>query len=211
MRNGYFISIEGTDGAGKSTQIQNIQDYLEQLGHEVMMLREPGGTLIGEQIREVLLLRENNAMVPLCEMFLYAASRAQLVAQMIRPALEMGKIVICDRFIDSSLAYQGYARGLSFQTVWDVNALGVGQSMPHLTLFFDLSPGIAMKRVRSADRPLDRMENEAEDFYNQVYMGYRDLAQRFPDRIKCIDADKGIDDIFYEVKHHLDCLFNKEE
>lgn len=200
---GIFITVEGTDGSGKTTQIAMMKEYFEKKGIEVVLTREPGGTKIGEKIREIILDPESAEMSEIAEMLLYASARAQLVSELIRPALESGKIVICDRFIDSSYAYQGFGRGIDLKTITDVNMTAIGGILPDITFFFDLSPEIALKR-RSVSTGTDRIEKERMDFHMRVYNGYKELASLHADRIKAVDGNRSKEDIFNDVKHWLD-------
>ena len=208
MKRGCFISFEGIDGSGKSTQIEKLREYLVERGHEVIVTREPGGTAIGEKIREIILDPENSEMTALTEAMLYAASRAQHVAQVIRPAVERGVTVICDRFVDSSTAYQGCARGLE-DAVRDINAYAVDGSMPDLTFFLktDTSTG----RSRMNGRKKDRIEREKDDFHRAVCRGYDMIVSSEPDRVMSIDASRGIDEIFEEIKERIDEEFRKRD
>lgn len=195
---GLFITVEGTDGAGKSTQIQLLTDYLKSKGRNVIIKREPGGTDISEKIRELILDVNNKDMSDVAEALLYAASRAQLVHQVIKPALEKGEVVICDRFVDSSIVYQGFARGLGKDMVEEINRFAIDEIMPDITLFFDLSPEIGIKR-KMQDHNLDRMESEKLDFHLKVYEGYKTLTNMYSDRIRRIDANMTIEEVHKQV------------
>ena len=196
MSKGLFITFEGGDGSGKSTQIEKLKDYLENNGFNVVLTREPGGTKISEDIREIILDSRNTEMSDMTETLLYAAARAQLVEQVIRPAVERGDMVICDRFVDSSMAYQAYGRGLG-DIVWDINKNAVGDCMPNLTILLRLDPEAGMGRI--SGRKQDRIELSSSDFHRRVYEGYLALEKRFPDRIKGIDASRGIEEISEEI------------
>ena len=196
MSKGLFITFEGGDGSGKSTQIEKLKDYLESEGFSVVLTREPGGTKISEAIREIILDSKNTEMSDMTETLLYAAARAQLVEQVIRPAVERGDMVICDRFVDSSMAYQAYGRGLG-DIVWDINKNAVGDCMPDLTILLRLNPEAGMDRI--SGRKQDRIELSSSDFHRRVYEGYQALEERFPDRIRGIDASKGIEEISEEI------------
>lgn len=185
-----FITFEGPDGAGKSTQIAYAVKYLEQLGYEVESSREPGGTPVGEKIRDLLLDKANRGMTAKTELLLYAASRAQHVEERIAPALEAGRAVILDRFIDSTMAFQGFGRELGRETVEMVNHLATGGLMPDITFVFLLPPREA--RERMAGKELDRMELEAEAFRTRVYEGYCRLGEMYPERVVLLDARKDI-------------------
>lgn len=206
MKQGLFITMEGPDGSGKSTQIEAIRRFLEEKGERVIVTREPGGTQISEKIRALLLDRENVEMDPMAEALLYAASRAQLVAQIIKPALEDGTHVICDRFVDSSIAYQGFGRGLG-DSVAVINAYAVNNCMPDVTFLMKLNPEIGKSRIKSSDQ--DRIEMEKIDFHNRVFAGYEALETEYPDRIVGIDASRNIEEISDDIISHVERLFNR--
>lgn len=195
---GKFITVEGTDGAGKSTQIKLLVEYLQNKGFDVVVTREPGGTSISEKIREIILDVDNSEMSDITEALLYAASRAQHISQKIKPAVAAGKIVICDRFVDSSVAYQGYARGLKMSLIEDVNRYAVDDMTPDVTLFFDIKPEIGIARKKNV-QSLDRIEKETLDFHYKVYNGYKELLRKYPQRIKRIDAQKDVEEVHAQV------------
>ncbi len=205
MKQGLFISAEGTDGSGKTTQIKLIMEHLRAAGLDVVLLREPGGTRISEEIREVILNPATTEMADHTEMLLYAASRAQLVAETIKPALEQGKVVICDRYVDSTFAYQGYGRGLDMEMLEKVNGIAIDGTMPDITFFFDIDPEVSLSR-RMASSAADRIENEKPDFHRKVHEGYMKLARKEPQRIKTIDSSRTVEQIWMDVKKHLDTL-----
>lgn len=209
MRKGLFITFEGTDGCGKSTQIGLFNEYLQSLGMETVLTREPGGTEISERIRELILDPKATDEDPKTEMFLFAAARAQHVAQLIRPSVEAGKIVLCDRFVDSSIAYQGYARGLGDQ-VEIINRYAVDGCMPDITFFFDLPADEGKKRNSFTDKG-DRMEMEKIDFHRRVYEGFKAVAEKNPDRIVVIDASGSIEDIQKEIRKAFDGAIKKQQ
>lgn len=184
---GIFISMEGADGSGKSTQIQMLKEYLTKKGYDIVVTREPGGTKISEKIRELILNPEHTEMGKETEMMLYAAARAQLVHEVICPALEEGKAVICDRYVDSSVVYQGIAREIGIETVYQVNQYAIQGLLPELTIHLDLDAKEGIRRKKN-QAELDRMELETLEFHNKVAQGYRELAKREPERIKTIDA-----------------------
>ena len=194
--NGRFISLEGVDGSGKSTQASLLADALRERGHDVLAVREPGGTALGEAIREIVL--GPDPMSPWAEALLFAAARAQLVADVVRPALESGRWVVADRFLDSSLAYQGTARGLGIDQVVQVNAPGIGDCMPDLTIILDLVPSSASDR-RAGRASVDRIEGEGEALQEAVAEGYREVARIFPERIALISADGSLDEVHTRV------------
>lgn len=204
---GYFISMEGGDGSGKSTQMRSMEAYLAKNGVEVLLTREPGGTPTAEKIRELILDPENTALTGMAEMLLYAASRAQHLEEKILPALAAGKTVITDRFTDSSIAYQGYGRGLG-GAVAKVNGIATGGKEPDLTFFLDVSPeeGVARKE-RQECHELDRLEREKNTFHERVYKGYMALLEDDGGRICRIDAQRPPDEVFAEIRKELDRLF----
>ena len=205
MSRGIFISIEGPDGSGKSTQIENIKEFFHDKNMDIIFTREPGGTPIGERIREIILDRKCSEMDPMTEAMLYAAARAQHVAQVIRPALEKGKIVICDRFVDSSIAYQGYGRKLG-EAVASINCFAVKECMPDVTILLKLDPSVGKHRIREDQQ--DRLEAEREAFHQEVYKGYLELEKNFPDRIVGIDAGRGIDEIKVDIYEKLEKILS---
>ena len=200
---GLFISIEGPDGSGKSTQIENIKKFFEDKNIEIVFTREPGGTAIGERIREIILDNSFKEMDPMTEAMLYAASRAQHVAQVIGPALEAGKVVVCDRFVDSSLAYQGFGRELG-DAVEVINSYAIGPYMPDVTFLMKLDPNEGKHRIQENRDTQDRLEHEKLAFHRKVYKGYLELEKRYPGRILGIDASRGIDEIRDEIYKKLE-------
>ena len=202
MERGIFISIEGPDGSGKSTQIENIKKFFADKNLEIVFTREPGGSAIGDRIREILLDNNCKEMDYMTEAMLYAASRAQHVAQVIKPALESGKIVICDRFMDSSIAYQGYGRKLG-DAVAVINSYAVAGCMPDVTFLMKLDPGIGKSRVSSRNQE-DRLESEKVAFHQEVYNGYLQIEKDNPDRIFGIDASRGIEEIRDDIYKKLE-------
>ena len=205
---GLFIVMEGPDGSRKTTQINLLEQYLKEAGYECLITREPGGTVIGEEVRELILNPEYKEMSPVTEMLLYAASRAQLVHEVIGPALEAGRIVISDRFVDSSIVYQGIARNLGISTVAAVNAPGIGIYRPDGIFFIDLSEAEGIRRKKN-QKKLDRMEQESIDFHHLVSEGYRKVLAERPEVIK-IDGGKDIDVIQKKIRNHVDELLKKK-
>lgn len=205
---GLFIVMEGPDGSGKTTQINLLKEYLEEAGYECLITREPGGTVIGEEIRQLILNPEHKEMSSVTEMLLYAASRAQLVHEVIGPALEEGKIVISDRFVDSSIVYQGIARKLGISTVSAVNAPGIGIYRPDGIFFIDLSEAEGLRRKKE-QKNLDRMEQEGIDFHHMVSEGYRKVLSGRPEVMK-IDGGRSIDTIQKKIRNHVDELLKKK-
>lgn len=203
---GYFITVEGSDGVGKSTQIHNIENYFLKLGYEVQLTREPGGTRIGDKLRDILLDVSNDEMNEMTEMLIYAASRAQHIKELIEPSLKKGKIVISDRYIDSSIAYQGYGRRLGEDAVKIVNEYASYGLIPDLTFWLDLDPELGRKRILSRsiiqdkDVTYDRIELEKNDFHNRVREGYKEIARKNPERVHRIDASLKADDVWEEIE-----------
>ena len=196
---GLFITLEGSDGCGKSTQIAKLKDWLEQRGYEVALTREPGGCPISERVREVILSLDSRGMSPECEALLYAAARVEHVREVIEPALKSGKIVICDRFLDSSIAYQAYGRELGEDFIRQINEPAVRHVFPDLTLMLEVSRSDARRRM-AAGAPLDRLEIEKEDFFARVQSGYERLADAEPGRVARVDAGRSIEAVFESVK-----------
>ena len=204
---GYFISVEGGDGSGKSTQIKKIETYLQEKGLDYILTREPGGTPVAEKIRELILDPANKALTGRAEMLLYAASRAQHVEEKILAALAEGKVVLSDRFTDSSIAYQAYGRGLG-DMVAEVNRIATGGKEPDLTIFLNITPAAGMARKNNQDgHVLDRLELEKAAFHETVYEGYLALARESGGRIADIDADRPAEEVFVDIKKRLDQLF----
>jgi dTMP kinase len=189
---GLFITIEGMDGSGKTTQINKLKQYFETEGKDVVLSREPGGTIISEAIREIILDINYKEMDSVTEALLYAAARAQHVRQFITPLLDQGKIIICDRFVDSSIVYQGYARGLGEELVGTINAFATGGLKPDLTFFLDLEHTKGMSRKQN-QQELDRLEAEKEQFHQLVREGYHKLVASNKDRMILIDASQSIE------------------
>ncbi len=205
---GLFIVIEGPDGSGKTTQIKLISEYLKNKGYDIMLTREPGGTKIGEDIREIILDNENIEMSYVAEALLYAASRAQHVYEKIIPAIREDKVVICDRFVYSSLVYQGVGRELGIEKVKNINEFAIQGLNPDITLFFNISPEVALNRKTRYNRG-DRLEQEDISFHKNVYNGYMKLIKMYPNDIKVIDATKNIEEVFNQIKVVLDSLLKK--
>lgn len=194
---GCFITVEGIDGCGKSTQARLLAEDLERAGYDVLALREPGGVAISEKIRALLLDPANAEMSATCELLLYEAARAQLVHEVVAPALARGRVVVCDRFYDSTTAYQGYAGGVPLDAVMRANELAVGACAPDLTLVFDIDPALAAERTVS--RAQDRMEAKGIAYQQRVAEGFRAIAAAEPERVKRIDAARAIDAIHADV------------
>ena len=198
---GIFIVMEGPDGSGKSTQIELLKEYLKEQGHEIIVTREPGGTVIGEEIRDIILNPSHKAMSDVTEMLLYAASRAQLMSEVIGPALEEGKIVISDRFVDSSIVYQGIARGLGIETVSNINGPGIGIYKPDCIFFIDISEEEGLRRKKE-QKKLDRMEQESIDFHHMVSEGYRRVLSN-RDEVVYIDGVDTVEHIQNQIRNAL--------
>ena len=201
---GIFITFEGIDGCGKSTQCELLKEFLTGSGKEFIFVREPGGTVIGERIREILLDKKNSQMTARTELLLFEAARAQITDEVIKPALEEGKIVICDRFFDSSSAYQGMARGMGMDFVSGLNMAATGGLKPDITFFFDISAEEALERRGKRGEASDRIELAGLKFQEDVRQGYLELAKNSGGRIVTIDAKLGIDEIFEQVKEALE-------
>ena len=199
---GRFISFEGTEGSGKSTQIDLTAEWLRSQGHEVITLREPGGTPIGEETRHLLKSSDaNHNMTPEAELLLMNASRAQLVREVIQPALEAGKAVLCDRFHDSTTVYQGYGRGLDLAAVKSVIDFAVGDCRPQLTLLLRISVDVSeARRAERGATERDRFEEAERDFFERVDRGYTELAKQEPDRVKLVDATQSVDDVQHAIR-----------
>lgn len=195
---GKFITFEGCDGCGKSTQLRLLSEYLEKQGVAHIFTREPGGGKISESIRQILLDGKNAEMTDECEALLYAAARVQHLADRVEPALKEGKLVVCDRYVDSSLAYQAYARGLGVDFVQKINAFALENYLPDVTVFIDLSPEDAFRRKHGADEN-DRLEQAGIAFHQRVYEGYKTLAKENPTRFAVVDGRKTPDEIFSDV------------
>ena len=191
-----FITFEGPDGAGKSTIIKLVHEKLLQDGFNIVLTREPGGTPIAEKIRDIILDNSNQALDARTEALLYAASRRQHLVEKIWPALKEGKIVLCDRFLDSSLAYQGGGRNLGVENVLNINLFATENTYPDLTLFFDVSPEVGLARVsKDKKRVADRLDNENENFHDKVYKTFKEIIEQNKNRIVVIDASKSIDEV----------------
>ncbi|MDR3051733.1 MAG: dTMP kinase [Oscillospiraceae bacterium] len=203
---GFFVTVEGLDGSGKTTQIDALGHYLTQRGYEVVRTREPGGSPIAEQIRRVVLSPDNLGMHPVTEALLYAAARAEHVQAVVRPALAAGKTVLCDRFVDSSVAYQGGGRALGVDVVRGLNAPAVAGTMPDATLLLRVDAATAMGRRSRATASLDRIEVEREAFHQRVFDAYEALAQLYPDRICAVDATAGVAEITRQACARMDAM-----
>ena len=200
MTKGLFITFEGTDGCGKTTQIELLKTYLENKGHTVLLTREPGAKGLGTKLREILLNYEGEVS-PNCESFLFLADRAQHIDTIIKPAIERGEIVLCDRHTDSTVAYQGYGRGLDLNQINMLNTIATSGFKPDITFVFDIDIETAQKRV---GKTKDRMESAGVEFFKKVRQGYLDIAKSEPERVKVLDATQTIEDISNQVKKYID-------
>lgn len=199
-----FVTIEGPEGSGKSSVTKEVVKLLEKDGEEVVLTREPGGTPIAEQIREVILNKENTAMDPVTEALLYAAARRQHLKEKVWPLSKEGKIIISDRFLDSSLAYQGGARGLGIDYILEMNQFATEGYYPELTLLFDLDPRIGLARIAAnKGREVNRLDLEKIDFHDSVRQTFLDLAKRFPERFVVLDASKPFDEVVQDAYHAI--------
>jgi dTMP kinase len=201
LMKGKFITLEGSEGSGKSTQSALIMEYLKARNLPVMLLREPGGVKVSEKIREILLDVKNTAIADECETLLYMAARAQLVKEVLKPALDKGQIVICDRFLDSTVAYQGWGNGVDKEAIGRIGEFAVGGLKPDLTLLFDIDTKQGLSRTNTEK---DRIELRSLEYHNRVRQGYLDLAKKEPKRIKVIQVDAPKEVIFERVKSYLD-------
>lgn len=203
MKQGLFLTLEGVDGCGKSTQLCFLTEYLKQKGLDVLLTREPGGCAISEQVREILLSPENKAMSAETEMLLYAAARTQHIAEKILPALEAGKVVLCDRYLDSSIAYQGYGRELGEARVRQINWYAIERCMPDATFLFLLEVDRSFERIRQGRESKDRLEQESRGFFERVDFGFHALAQK-EKRIRVIDAARSVEQVWAELREKVD-------
>ncbi len=200
MNSNLFITFEGPEGAGKTTVIQMIAKRLAEKNIDVLATREPGGIEIAEKIRTIILNPEHTAMDERTEALLYAAARSQHYFEKVRPALDAGKLVICDRFIDSSLAYQGFARGIGVDEVLSINEFAIGKKLPDLTILFDLAPEVGLARIyATGNREVNRLDVESLPFHQKVREGYLQLVERYPERIRVVNADQDIESVVEDV------------
>ena len=201
MKKGLFISMEGGEGSGKTSVIRFLENYLTEKGQQVFTTREPGGSPIAEQIREIILNKAHTAMDARTEALLYAAARSQHLAEKVLPALHDGKTVICDRFVDSSLVYQGYARGLGIEEVYGINRFAIADLLPDITFWLDIDPAAGMARIEAdGKREVNRLDLEHMDFHHKVREGYGLLKERFPERIIRIDASGTLEQVFSQIR-----------
>lgn len=199
MSKGLFVTFEGVDGCGKTTQMNLLAKYLKDNGHDVILTREPGAKGLGEKIREIL-LHYDGEVSSRAESFLFLADRAQHIDKIVNPAVEQGKIVLCDRHTDSTLAYQGYGRGVVLEQLKMLNNLATGQRKPDITFVFDIDIETSMSRV---GKEKDRMESAGIEFFEKVRKGYLEIAKQEPDRVKVLDSTRSIDEIFEDVIKYI--------
>ncbi len=204
MAEGVFITVEGADGCGKTTQLNLLAEYLEQKGYKVLVTREPGGAELGIELRKIL-LHYDGFVSSKCESFLFLADRAQHVDTVIRPAIKEGKIVLCDRYTDSTVAYQGYGKGVDISRINYLNNLATDSLLPDLTLVFDVDSEVAQQRVGAQK---DRLEAEGLDFHKKVRFGYLQIAKSEPERVKVVDANKNIESVFDAAKKVINDFLN---
>jgi len=208
MTKGLFITFEGPEGSGKTTVSQQVAAYLTEKGYEIVSTREPGGIDIAEQIRRVILDTNNTAMDERTEALLYAAARRQHLVEKVIPALKQGKIVLCDRFLHSSLAYQGYARGIGAQEVLKINEFAIDGQMPDVTLYFDIRPEVGLERIsENKEREVNRLDQEALEFHEKVRKGYLTLLDQDEKMIR-IDAEKSVEEVFQQTIHEIKRYLN---
>ena len=210
FKNGLFITLEGGEGSGKSTILTNIIEYLERNNYEVVKTREPGGVRIAEDIRNIILDKKNTNMDGKTEALLYAASRRQHLVEKVIPNLKKGKIVISDRYLDSSLVYQGYARNIGMDEILNINLFAIDNTLPKLTLILDIDPKIGLQRInKNSQREVNRLDLETLEFHNKVRKGYLKLKDLFPERIRIIDASKSIEEVTKNCIEQIEKLLNE--
>jgi len=211
-----FITFEGIEGTGKSTQIKKVKEYLESMGKEVFVTLEPGGSRIGQELRKMLLHVDNKDITPITELFLYLADRAQHIGQIIKPQVEAGKVVLCDRFADSTIVYQGYGRGLDTRVLKDLNEVAVDGLWPDLTVVLDIDPEIGLKRamLRNIEdgkaKEEGRFEAEHISFHNRIRQGYLTWAALNHNRMEVVSAANTPDDVFARIKEVIDARLEKQ-
>ncbi len=209
MKRGLFITFEGGEGAGKSIQVEILTSHIREKGYPVIVTREPGGTRIGEQIRAITHNAENVDMEPTTEAYLMAAARAQHVAQVIEPAIEAGKIVVCDRYVDSSVVYQGYGRKLGADSIALLNDMAINGAVPDVTILLNVLPKLGLLRRNKSLKARDRLDLQQKEFYERVYQGYLDLAKKDPTRYVVIDASRSIVEVAKEIWQSIETRLPK--
>ncbi|MGB4610163.1 MAG: dTMP kinase [Saccharofermentanales bacterium] len=208
LNRGLFITFEGIDGSGKTLQLELLTADLKKADLKYLLLREPGGTLISEQIRKILLDRKNTEMSDATELLLFAAARAQLVNQIVKPALAAKTIVISDRFFDSTTAYQGYGRDMDVDFIQNLNDFATQGLRPDLTFYFDISVAVALDRLKSRIEKTDRIDLESRNFMEKTRAGYLQIAERNPDRVRVIDAERTPEEIYQDLKFQFEQVIN---
>lgn len=208
---GFFITFEGTEGSGKTTVIEKVEQYYLEKGYKVIRTREPGGSKIAEDIRNVILDVNNTAMDSITEAMLYAASRRQHLVEKVTPYLEKGYIVLCDRFIDSSLAYQGYARGLGIDKVYQLNLIATNGILPDVTIYIDVKPEVGLSRIKNNNREENRLDKESIKFHENVYEGYRQVSLMFKERFKVINGEQEREAVYNDTINVLNNIIKKGE
>jgi dTMP kinase len=203
-----FVSFEGIDYSGKTTQINLLHEWLETKNEKVVIFREPGGTAISEQIRDILLDKNHPEMTDICEVFLYSAARNQVVKEKILPELEAGNFVIADRYVDSTTAYQGFGRELPKELIRNINLAATDGLMPGLTFILDIEPELIVKRKENRRMESDRLEASGNEFFRRVYKGYHKIAELEPQRVKIIDATRSVEEIFKEIRELIGIKLN---
>ena len=208
---GFFITFEGTEGSGKTTVIEKVEQYYIEKGYQVIRTREPGGSKIAEDIRNVILDVDNTNMDSITEAMLYAASRRQHLVEKVIPNMEKGYIVLCDRFIDSSLAYQGHARNLGIDKVYQLNLIATNGLLPDATIYVDVKPEVGLARIKSNNREQNRLDLEKMSFHEKVYEGYKIVSEMFKDRFKVINGEQDRESVFNDTIAVLNEIINKGE
>lgn len=210
MTRGIFITMEGPEGAGKTTILEMLYKHYKDKGIKIVKTREPGGIRIAEKIREIILNPDHTEMDGRTEALLYAAARRQHLVEKVIPALAEGSIVLSDRFIDSSLAYQGYARGIGIEEIWKINEFAIVGVMPDLTLYFDLDPELGLARInKSNEREINRLDLEQLDFHKRVQAGYYKVIEKFPERLHKLEASQSIEDVFEQAQQAINQVLNR--
>ncbi len=204
---GKFITFEGPEGSGKTSVIRRVLAHYQKKGYKVMVTREPGGVRIAELIRDIIMDKSHTEMDPRTEALLFAASRRQHLIEKILPALKEGYLVLCDRFVDSSLAYQGYGRKLGIEEVFAINKFAIEETMPSLTIFVDVKPEVGLSRVfNSHNREVNRLDLEKLEFHKRIYEGFEILINKFPNRVKCIDGEKPLNEVVDQAIKLIDSV-----